>query len=368
VELPTRIVVLVRSPDGVVRTIDGRSIALPRIAAAFDSPAPYVRLDRTEAPLLGLPARTAVLGLARIDDGRSGKWGIGVAATAEHMRDRERWAQWRSVLTVATAGVLVLVFGGMALRTQRHELVAAHEIALAKLETAQEERLQRAARSATLGTLAIGVAHEISTPLGVIAGRAEQLLLHVRHDEKASEAARIVIAQADGIGHIIKALLHMARGAAPRFTPVDADAVMRGAANMTSHKFAAARVRLQVVPCPREVVVMGDQQLLEHALINLLLNACDASRPGYKVTAEVWALDKEVCFSVADEGPGISDEAARRALEPFFTTKADEGGTGLGLAIAQEIVVSHRGTLRLRQRQPRGTSAIISLPASDGHT
>jgi signal transduction histidine kinase len=278
------------------------------------------------------------------------------------MRDRERWARWRLVLTVVAAGALVLVFGGMALRTQRKELLAAHQIAVAKLETAQEERLQRAARSATLGTLAIGVAHEISTPLGVISGRTEQILLRVQGDDKAAEAARIVLDQTEGIGRVIKGLLQLARGGAPTFSPVSANAVMQGAVQMTSHKFASAGVRLRVAPCPDDVTIMGDQRLLEHAVVNLLLNACDASPPGGTVLAEALAVNGELKFSVADDGRGISDEDARRAVEPFFTTKADEDGTGLGLAIAQEIVSSHRGSLELRRREPRGTAATISLP------
>jgi signal transduction histidine kinase len=366
-EQPTQVMVMVRHPDRELRSIDGRRLASPAIATALDGSSSYVRLDRNEARALGLAPRTAMAGLARVDGGSFGHWDLAVAASAEQLRDRESWARWRLVLTVTAAGALVFLFGGVALRNQRRELVAEHALAVVRIEKAQEERLQRAARTATLGTLAIGVAHEISTPLGVISGRAEQLLERVRGDKRGERAATAVLEQAEGIGQVIKGLLHLARGGTPAFVPVEPDAILVGAAEMTAHKFAAAGVRLEVIPSGESAGVLGDQRLLEHAVVNLLINACDASPEGSRVLAEVTGEPASVAFSVTDEGPGISDENARRALEPFFTTKSDGKGTGLGLAIAREIVASHRGTLSLRRADAHGTVAVINLPAAEEH-
>jgi two-component system, NtrC family, sensor kinase len=102
--------------------------------------------------------------------------------------------------------------------------------------------------------------------------------------------------------------------------------------------------------------------LLEQALANLLLNACDASPRGAKVHVSVRRDAEALAFVVEDEGEGIHADSAARALEPFFTTKAGGRGTGLGLAIVQEITASHGGTLELAQRTPaRGTRATIRL-------
>src|SRR5262249_53542762 len=107
--------------------------------------------------------------------------------------------------------------------------------------------------------------------------------------------------------------------------------------------------------------------LLEQALVNLLLNACDASARGGAVELDVRADDTRarVAFVVTDHGSGIAADVASRAKEPFFTTKGAGEGTGLGLAIANEIVSHHNGTLTLRPNGVGvGTRACIEIPAA----
>jgi signal transduction histidine kinase len=200
----------------------------------------------------------------------------------------------------------------------------------------------------------------------VISGRAEQLRDRVRGDERGERAVASVLEQTEGIGRVIKGLLNLARGGAPQFAPVDANGVLRAAAEMTAHKFTAADVSLGLISSPADALVLGDRSLVQHALVNLLLNACEASPRGAHVTATIERAGDAVHFAIRDEGPGISEEDARRAREPFFTTKSDGEGTGLGLAIAHEIVTSHRGTLTLGRGNPGGTVAAISLPAANG--
>jgi signal transduction histidine kinase len=100
--------------------------------------------------------------------------------------------------------------------------------------------------------------------------------------------------------------------------------------------------------------------LFKHALVNLMLNACDASPPKSVVRLDVTAENGELAFVITDEGEGIAERDAARAVEPFFTTKAE--GTGLGLAIANEIAKTHRGSLAIGPRSPRGTRACITIP------
>ena len=108
----------------------------------------------------------------------------------------------------------------------------------------------------------------------------------------------------------------------------------------------------------------GDFQLLQHLLVNLLLNACDASQRGdrVEVTGPPRAEGRMV-LEVADQGKGIPEALAERVMEPFFTTKPQGQGSGLGLAIAREIVRMHRGDIRIERIQPRGTRIRIELPA-----
>jgi len=136
---------------------------------------------------------------------------------------------------------------------------------------------------------------------------------------------------------------------------------------LVEHRFAKAEVRLTSDLAADLPIVHGDPRLLEHALVNLLLNACDACEADGTVRLEARATDdrREILFSVVDNGPGISVADAERVLEPFFSTKPSGKGTGLGLAIAQEIVASHRGSLALTPIAPHGTCARIRIPIAE---
>jgi len=101
--------------------------------------------------------------------------------------------------------------------------------------------------------------------------------------------------------------------------------------------------------------------------VNLLLNACEACTEGGHVEISARSDTERVAFVVTDDGAGISLEDARRATDPFFTTKPLGAGTGLGLAIATEIVKSHRGELAIAPNPEKGTRALIRIPiASPG--
>jgi two-component system, NtrC family, sensor kinase len=345
--------VLVQPPDKAgLHTTDGRPVVAPEILGALEQGRTYLRLAPSEAGRLGLPVRTALAGLASVDVGPSARWGIVAVASAERERDRERWARWRLILSVATASGLVFSFGGLALRNQRKELLLRHRLELADIGGQRDERLERAGKAAIMGTLAVGVAHEISTPLGIIAGRAEQLAPKLAGDERAASGVRIILEQIDRIHRIIRGLLGLARG--DRTTAVE-------------HRFAKADVELRADVAAALPVIHGDPRLLEHAVVNLLLNACDACARAGTVVVSARAGDgnRGLVLAVVDDGPGISHANAGRVLEPFFSTKPSGQGTGIGLAIVQEIVASHRGSLALEPVSPHGTRATIKLPSSE---
>ncbi|HEY8925027.1 MAG TPA: ATP-binding protein [Polyangia bacterium] len=365
VERAHALVLVARRPDEAVwHMTSGQVVASPALTAALARGASVVRLSRDQASELGLPARTALAGLSRVDAGPGGAWDVVAVATAGRERDREDWARRRLLLTVGVAVALVAALGGIALANQRKELLLERELAVASLEKRRDERLERAGRAAAMGTLAMGVAHEISTPLGVIAARAEQILPRVAHDERLAGGMTAILAQTDRINQVIRGLLGLARGDAPSAERIDPRRLVDEAVAMVEHRFAKASVPLQKrIEDPVPAAVVGDPRLLEHAVINLLLNACDACRPPAGVTIALRQRgDRQVEIAVEDGGCGISPADVDRAFEPFFTTKAREGGTGLGLAIAREIVASHRGKLVFSAGQERGTRAAILLP------
>lgn len=349
------------------RTVRGRTVISPALAAASARGDAVLRVARDDAPAFGLPRRTALAGLARTDGGLT----IVAVASAERERDRERWAVRRLILSVVLAASLVLVFGGLAVRKQRAELTLGHQLAIADLAQQRDERLQRASKAAALGTLAMGVAHELSTPLGVIGLRAEQIQARAGAgaDDRTGAAAATILAQTERMRQIIRGLLGLARGDAPVADRVEPRALIDQAIGLVAHRFEKAEVRLSRRVEDALPDVVGDPRLLEHAVVNLLLNACDASPRGGTVTVSAAREGAGVVLRVDDEGSGISPTDADRVMEPFFTTKPRGAGTGLGLALANEIVNSHRGTLTLAARAPGGTSAVIHLPPAEhqGH-
>jgi signal transduction histidine kinase len=362
IERERSLVLLARRPgDGALRTSSGGVVTSPALSNALERGLSALRIPRDDAPAFGLPQRTAVAGLAR-----AGGWDVVAVATAERQRDREFWARRRSLLSVFTAAGLVLAFGGLAMRNQRKELVLERELALEAARRARDERLERASRAAVMGTLAMGVAHEISTPLGVIAARAEQVAAKVDGDERLRVSVQAILSQIDRIKQVIGGLLGLARGDAPSAERIEPARVIDEAVGLTEHRFGKSRVRLRREVDANLPAVLGDPRLLEHAVVNLLLNACDASRPDGEVTVRARRVDADVEIAVEDAGAGISPADVGRALEPFFTTKPRGEGHGLGLAVAQEIVSSHRGTLALAPRAPRGTRAAIRLPPAEG--
>jgi two-component system NtrC family sensor kinase len=341
---------------------DGRPIASASLRRGLDGNLPTVRLSRSEAAEIGLVARTAMAGLVHVDAGGLGRWGAIAIGTAARQRDRETRAFWRLVLGVGVASSLVLAFGGVALREQRKELQLQAALAVAEAHRERDEQLARAERVATMGTFAMGIVHEVSTPLAVILGRAEQLLGRANQDERSVHAAQAILQQVDRIQVVIRRFLDMARGGPPALARADPGEVVRSAAASVEHRFANAGVSLAANIPPDMPEVHCDRGLLEQAIVNLLLNACDACPPDGNVEITVRSDSERVAFVVTDDGQGIAPVDADRVKKAFFTTKPPGAGTGLGLPIASEIAKSHRGELTIAPMDPRGTRACIEIP------
>ena len=321
-----------------------------------------MRLDRPQAAQVGLPARTAMAGLAHIDAGALGHWGVAVVASAARERDREKRALGRLVLSVVVTTGLVLAFGGLALRKQRKELELSRELAIAEIERLGDEALAGAQRAATMGTFAMGIAHEVSTPLGVIMGRAEQLIGRVQNDERAIHNAQAILKQTDRIQQIMRRFLDMARGGPPSLERTDPSDIARAAASAVQHRFLKAHVSLATDIPSTMPNIQCDRALLEQALVNLLLNACEACQAGEHVEVAARADAASVAFVVTDEGVGNHLRARGAGDQALLHDEGRGGGAGLGLAIATEIAKSHRGDLTIGPNARRGTRACIEIP------
>jgi signal transduction histidine kinase len=320
-----------------------------------------VRLTREEAAAVGLPARTALAGVRRIETGGLAGWSVAVVATAQDHRDRHRRARFRLVLVLLGGSGLVLLFGGMAMRKQRKEIELEHALAVTTLRNARDERLIRADKLATMGALATGIAHEVATPLGVILARAEQLLPR-QPDERSRRAVQAIAQEIGRINGVIRGFLGLARGGQPLLQHCNPGDLASTAIALVEHRFEKAGVHLEARVPEGLSKIACEPRLLEQVLVNLLLNACDACEAGGAVALTVDEDKGRIFFHVEDDGVGIPEDEPVRVTEPFFTTKAEGQGTGLGLAIANEIVKHHCGSLALRRRETGGTNATVELP------
>ncbi len=350
-EQPGEVLVLVARPHGSgFLTTDGRVIPSLRLRTALDSGEESVVIPRDEAAGFGLPRRTAIAGLAHVSIRDGEDWGVVVLGSARRLRDRQILDERRLAVTVVVVTIVAVAFGVVARRRQKLELEREREAALAKAD-----------KMAALAALSTGIAHEVGTPLGVIVGRVEQALERAS-DDRTKAALSVVLEQVERIRRIVRGCLALARGDAPQLLPTSPGTLAERATDLVRHRFGNAGVELVSDVAPDLPPVACEPALLEQALVNVLLNACEATPRGGAVRLSVQATDGHVRFVVDDDGAGISDETARRATEPFFSTRLQEGGSGLGLTIAREIVNHHSGSLTVeKRREARGTRATISI-------
>jgi signal transduction histidine kinase len=151
-----------------------------------------------------------------------------------------------------------------------------------------------------------------------------------------------------------------------------ANDIARNAINLVQYRFSNSGVTLEFQPCQdEELQIACEPALFEQALIDILINALEASRPGQHVTLSVHYDQSTIAFVVLDEGTGIPESVIARVTEPFFTTKAGKGGSGLGLAIAKEILIHHRGDISFELRHSAdmhaqsGTRVVVKLPRTE---
>lgn len=239
-----------------------------------------------------------------------------------------------------------------------------------------EQRLGQTEKLATLGQLAAEIAHEVGTPLNVIAGRARSIQKKSKDPEAVEKNAEIVAEQTARITRIIQRLLDFTRRkvGAPERAAVHLDELVTKTMELLAGQFSVAKVKTRFEHADDLPRVAGDADRLQQVLINLLLNAVQAmpeggvitvetkverrARPGLETTAD----QPFVRWSVSDTGVGIPAEIRDKIFDPFYTTKEGQGGTGLGLAVCSGIVKEHDGWIEVDDVPAGGTVFRIYLP------
>ena len=223
------------------------------------------------------------------------------------------------------------------------------------------DEIARSQRLASLGSLAAGVAHEIRNPLSSIKGFATYFRDRYKDNPEDSGTAQIMIEEVDRLNRVISQLLELSRPSGLRLENMDLASIIRHVLVLTGEEAREKGLSLRADLPEKPVTAPVDHDKIEQALLNIVLNALQASESGGSVTV---ALKREpggrALVSVADTGKGISREDLPRIFDPYFTTKPS--GTGLGLAIVHKIVEAHGGEIRAVSEKGQGTTMEIYIP------
>ncbi|HLK09836.1 MAG TPA: HAMP domain-containing sensor histidine kinase [Candidatus Binatia bacterium] len=241
------------------------------------------------------------------------------------------------------------------------------------------EMVRHTDRLTTVGRLAAGIAHELGTPLNVIAGRAKMIAADAPEGAESRENARIIMEQSERMAAIIRQLLDFSRRQGPKLETTNlADVAARTIDLLRS--FAQKRgVVLDLEASAGPVLVHGDPSQLQQVLTNVVMNGIQAMPDGGRVAVTIARRDAHppgteaprapyACVTVEDQGRGIPAENIPRIFEPFFTTKGVGEGTGLGLSVAYGIVQEHGGWIEVESRVGRGARFAIFLPVGEPGT
>jgi len=252
------------------------------------------------------------------------------------------------------------------LATAQRAVTGRYQRAVATLERANQElrdsyeQLQRADRLKTLGEVAAGLAHEIRHPLASIRGALEIIDARSTPDSPEAEFSRLAMTEVQRLDSLVWEFLRYARPHQPDLRPTSLHDLTVRVTTLLGAEAEGRSVALRVECSDALPMVSLDALQMEQVLLNVLLNAIQASPPGSLVRICQRLNRQEAIIEVIDEGPGIPSEHLPRLFSPFFTTK--EKGTGLGLAIAQRIVLAHHGRIDVTSGPGRGTNVRIGLP------
>ncbi len=234
-----------------------------------------------------------------------------------------------------------------------------------------EELRLRTERLEAVAELSASLAHEIKNPLASIRSSVEQLARSSRADEDEQFLAGLVVRESDRLSGLLSEFLDFSRVRVTDSRTLDIESVVQDAVAIAEkHPDFPSGTHVESIADP--TVVDGDEDLLHRILLNLILNAAQASGGGARITVEArkalaaelpnaYAIGESVLLRVSDDGPGIAEGLRDKLFEPFVSGRV--GGSGLGLAIVQRAVLAHRGIVYVDSEPDVKTSFTVLLPA-----
>jgi PAS domain S-box-containing protein len=222
--------------------------------------------------------------------------------------------------------------------------------------------LQVSERLAALGRVTAGVAHEVKNPLNSMRVWLEVLKGGLSPEPETQQAAKMLDTEIDRLDRVVKTFLEFSRPVELQREDTNLPELLESV--LASAQPTIARGAIEVAKDIPEAfpLVEIDHRLIEQAVLNLVLNACNCMQPGGRLTVGLRQAGDMAEISIGDTGPGIAPENRSKIFQLFFTTR--KGGTGLGLANAFRFVQLHNGSIEFDTEVGRGTTFRITLPLS----
>lgn len=252
-------------------------------------------------------------------------------------------------------------------RDELGELAAAFNDMTAELERAStrvrelhRREIERAGQLATVGEMASSVAHEIKNPVSGIGNGLDLVRRRLGDDAVLTPIMDEMRRQLQRIEGAVRDLLSYARPSAPSLAAAPVASLVERSARLVQMAADSASVTLRLDVEPDLPLVQVDAELITQALVNVLLNAVQATPPGGHVVLRAGLQADALHIAITDTGRGISPEDLPDIFKPFFTTR--HAGTGLGLSITRDVVERHGGRMHVDSAIGRGSTFTIVLP------
>ena len=218
-------------------------------------------------------------------------------------------------------------------------------------------------KMAELGKISAGVVHELNAPLSVIISAAQMIMREEGVSEVVQEMISRISSEAQRLSHLTKGLLNFS---SHDETVADVDLNLTVDFILNFLNYEAARRGVIVLKQFDHALpaIRLDANLLKQILLNIIMNALQAmENGGGKLLVETAGTGSDhVCFTIADNGPGIPAETIDRIFDRYFTTKKPGEGTGLGLFVTKNLVESIGGGITVMSRSGGGTTFKVTLP------
>lgn len=253
-------------------------------------------------------------------------------------------------------GVLQNIFMEMAdaLRRQRAE---------------NQNRLIYSEKQASVGRLAAGMAHEINNPLTGVLSYTHMLLKRDDLDGEMRSDLEVIAKATERVRNIVKGLLDFSRQTELDRKASSINRLVKATVLLLENEALIKGVKLEYLPDNELPSLMLDRNQMQSALLNMMINALDATEPGGTITVETQNSKmnnrKGVDVIISDTGSGIPPRILKKLFEPFFTTKEPGQGTGLGLAVSLGIIQKHGGTITVKSEHNKGTQFRVWLPSDE---